>query len=609
MLNRRSLRVTGTNDAAHEASVNWANAVSGGLDVVAVNPEDHGLTEGDADGANAAANDTAWATMMAAIVASAPNTGSNIRGLPDVRFGPGTFEFSSPLELTDGTIMISGSGSGHPGVTLLKFYDSTGILLQHSDTSGTATMDAVSHYGAARSTLRDLTIEGSFTDTEAEYHGIHARTSFEATNVRIYNFAGDGFHIHADTGSVGGNSNSARIIGCEAWTCRDNFWISGNNGNAVIFVGCKSNQARRWGYFSSSSLGVTFLACSTSSNGVTADNDGVALGASVVSYNSNWYGAIAGQEAGASTNAPTGTTADNTWWYYIKPNGPTTGRPAWVSGMTVRAGGACRTEGPTSYDSWISCYAEQDQGKAQVEQRSTIDGGLLAYWVFQNPASLLGTAVRSVSTNGVHTMAPEIEVSSGTITTSIGAAGGNSNGVSLSILEATYSPSAWDLMIAQAGAATLGDLMLCYNHSTAVANTVFQITGPSTPNQFGRGAAQANCAYIPRLFIGNTSTNARQLWSDTAAPASGTWGRGDFAFHRNPTAAADPWGFRCRTGGTPGTWDTLYAMIAAKPSGWGAPTGTATRTAFDTATVTLPELAERVKAVIDDLTTRGVIGA
>lgn len=35
-------------------------------------------------------------------------------------------------------------------------------------------------------------------------------------------------------------------------------------------------------------------------------------------------------------------------------------------------------------------------------------------------------------------------------------------------------------------------------------------------------------------------------------------------------------------------------------TGWAAPTGTATRAAFNTTTVTLPQLAERVKALIDD---------
>lgn len=37
--------------------------------------------------------------------------------------------------------------------------------------------------------------------------------------------------------------------------------------------------------------------------------------------------------------------------------------------------------------------------------------------------------------------------------------------------------------------------------------------------------------------------------------------------------------------------------------GWTAATGTPTRTTFDTTTVTLPQLAERLKALIDDLLT------
>lgn len=44
-------------------------------------------------------------------------------------------------------------------------------------------------------------------------------------------------------------------------------------------------------------------------------------------------------------------------------------------------------------------------------------------------------------------------------------------------------------------------------------------------------------------------------------------------------------------------------------TGWGAPTGTPTRTTFATGSVTLPQLAERVKALVDDLTTKGIIGA
>lgn len=44
--------------------------------------------------------------------------------------------------------------------------------------------------------------------------------------------------------------------------------------------------------------------------------------------------------------------------------------------------------------------------------------------------------------------------------------------------------------------------------------------------------------------------------------------------------------------------------LEQQASGWQAATGTATRTAFDTATVTLPQLAQAVKALIDDLVMR-----
>lgn len=42
-------------------------------------------------------------------------------------------------------------------------------------------------------------------------------------------------------------------------------------------------------------------------------------------------------------------------------------------------------------------------------------------------------------------------------------------------------------------------------------------------------------------------------------------------------------------------------VVGARKTGWSAATGTATRTAFDTASVTTAQLAERVKALIDDL--------
>lgn len=50
-------------------------------------------------------------------------------------------------------------------------------------------------------------------------------------------------------------------------------------------------------------------------------------------------------------------------------------------------------------------------------------------------------------------------------------------------------------------------------------------------------------------------------------------------------------------------------VVGSRKTGWAAPTGTATRTTFATTSVTTEQLAERVKGLIDDLTSHGLIGA
>jgi hypothetical protein len=50
-------------------------------------------------------------------------------------------------------------------------------------------------------------------------------------------------------------------------------------------------------------------------------------------------------------------------------------------------------------------------------------------------------------------------------------------------------------------------------------------------------------------------------------------------------------------------------VVSDRQTGWSAATGTATRTTFATTTVTTEQLAQRVKALIDDLSLHGLIGA
>jgi hypothetical protein len=57
-----------------------------------------------------------------------------------------------------------------------------------------------------------------------------------------------------------------------------------------------------------------------------------------------------------------------------------------------------------------------------------------------------------------------------------------------------------------------------------------------------------------------------------------------------------------------GASGSTVQVVGARRTGWTAASGSATRTAFDTTTVTTAQLAERVKALLDDLIAHGLIG-
>jgi hypothetical protein len=67
--------------------------------------------------------------------------------------------------------------------------------------------------------------------------------------------------------------------------------------------------------------------------------------------------------------------------------------------------------------------------------------------------------------------------------------------------------------------------------------------------------------------------------------------------------------FRFETDPTPVFYVNDVAVVRERRTGWVAPTGTSSRDTFDPSTVTLSQLATRVKALIDDLTAHGLIGS
>ena len=55
-------------------------------------------------------------------------------------------------------------------------------------------------------------------------------------------------------------------------------------------------------------------------------------------------------------------------------------------------------------------------------------------------------------------------------------------------------------------------------------------------------------------------------------------------------------------------FNTGTQVVGTRVTGWTAPTGTASRAGYATTTATLTEVAQTLKALVDDLTTHGLIG-
>jgi hypothetical protein len=472
-----------------------------------------GAIQGDAGGGNAAANDLAWTAMMATLGAMRWNVVSSAQGsLNPIRIGPGKWERSTPMECKQGTVKIDGCGSGHgpaaeqsSAATIIKCYNTTGLLLQETDTSGAATKDVTSHFGASRSAISNMAFEGNFTSAEAEYHGVHARTVAFFTDVSCRNFAGDGFHLWGDsTGPTGGSVDCSRLVGCEAWNCRDGVALMGADSNVVQVIGGLYNSNRRWGLaeYTPGGLGNIYTGVETSRNGLTAYNNGTTIPATIVSYGGNRYGPRDGQEVWAAANAPSGDTTDNQGWIFLAAGGVGSGVPAWYGGISIRTGGCFFNSSLVAASVYTGCYAELDQGKAQLKQNSIILAGHLAtydWFVVEDPTAVNSPVILAAGTSTLQ-IRPCMRVVSGDTTSTFGStAPGNPSDI---FFEWNH-PLLTDVNGAQWMIDGAGDFLLTMGR--VGSNAGFRFTGPESTTLLADGAPHPHSLFIPRLYLGNES--------------------------------------------------------------------------------------------------------
>lgn len=340
------------------------------------------------------------------------------KGSPKL-FVPAALEayyLSETLDITH-TVIIEGEGSLSGMQSRLKFADNkSGIRIQAYNTSGGATVDGATHYSGSYTILRNLAIIGGvegtyagFSGAEGDYHGVHARSNYIIEDCYIDGFRGDG--VHAETGVGGGgalegNSNCSFINRLFVTNVRNGLFLDAADSNAGTFIGVIGTYCRQHTVWDSSFLGNTHIGHHSANAGLVP---GVA--AAVVSYSGNRYFVKQGQAVGASTNAPSGTTADNSWWYYLSAGGAFAGLniPLWTNGVSVREGGGFKTDSANGYNTFTGCYQEGGEALSQFISPTGIVGGLLTPKTTGNEYA----GHRLVAPKGVHLGETLIEFNTG----------------------------------------------------------------------------------------------------------------------------------------------------------------------------------------------------
>lgn len=131
------------------------------------------------------------------------------------------------------------------------------------------------------------------------------------------------------------------------------------------------------------------------------------------------------------------------------------------------------------------------------------------------------------------------------------------------------------------------------------------------------GLAEFNTTTTQTLAIGGASAAPYCMWLQTRQLNPGYTG-GTFPLALNPVGGnvgvgnsnpLDPLDVTGAVRASTHYKVGVQQVVSARKTGWAAASGTATRTTFATSTVTTAQLAERVKALLDDLISHGLIGA
>lgn len=393
---RQGLYVAAATDPTGRSG-SWVRKYPGGVNVKWFGATGDGTTDDNA----------AFAGALAALKAFADNpSGAGFyKGSPRLFIPAGHYYMgATPLDVSH-TLVIEGEGSGRfgpggGGCSRLRWAAGTsGIRIQFPTTSGNVGIDGATHDGAGGVLLKQLMIEGGYAGTEGDFHGLVCRAITTGEDLYIRNWAGEGIKGWAGNvigfGNVGGNFSVSCFKSIRIESCRIASDVRGSDANVVTMINCEAIANRQAGFIDDNGAGSnTYIGCHTASNGIVSGNIPTQC-----TYSGNHYAVKWGQEAGASTNAPSGGASDNAYWLYIEPGSPFDVYPAWVSGTVFRSGGDFVSLNSAGVH-LVNCYSEYG-GFSQLNGTTLIEHGTIGNAYYRGGTRIVpqydGIAVRQTS--------------------------------------------------------------------------------------------------------------------------------------------------------------------------------------------------------------------
>ncbi|MEO0621117.1 MAG: hypothetical protein AAFU49_11855 [Pseudomonadota bacterium] len=310
----------------------------------------------------------------------------NIRTGIEIGVPPGRYLIGQTLELRAAVRLIGQASTGavENWPVELNFADTAGLIV-HAARSVDTGSSAETPDDPATMSANGAVIEGLY------FHGPGAGNGFDVLkpgirlhsravlrDIMVADFSGHGVHIEAD---VLGDFSNANIFMIYNLSTRFNggsgLFVKDFDANAGHIFGLDMSANGRFGIEERSFLGNHYFGVHTQSNGTrTAGQD---LSTSIVTLGGATYtAAIGASEADLVATQP-GTNEDVWRQDFSTDTINSNLGPAWSAGQPVGTyvvGGSVICDGPTNQSVINGLYNEANQGRAVLDQRTMVLGGL-----------------------------------------------------------------------------------------------------------------------------------------------------------------------------------------------------------------------------------------